>query len=103
MNTTKELFKKFVFGYISAGHTQTDESIKELKQLIAKFVDTCDDEDCFDRNTMIDILNYVKKHISDENKGFYHYCLNDYHYYFQLEDYIKYIIKVFNKNNSKNK
>ena len=34
MPSIKDIFKKFVFSYIAAGHTQTDESEAELKRLI---------------------------------------------------------------------
>ena len=98
MPSIKELFKKFVFGYIAAGHTQTDESEAELKQWIDKFVDTCNEEDCFDRNTMFDILDYVEEHMTDDNKSFYRYNLNDFTYTCHLEHYIKYAIKVCNNN-----
>lgn len=95
MNTTKELFKKFAFGYIAAGHTQTDESEEELKQLIAEFVENIIERDCFDRNTMLDLLYYVEEHITDENKGFYTYYMNDFRYTCHLEDYIKHVIQLF--------
>ena len=99
MPDIKELFKQFVFGYIAAGHTQTDESEAELKKWIATFIDTLDDNDCFDRCTMLDILDYVEDHMSDDNKQFYRYYLQDFTYNTQLENYIKYIVKLFNKDN----
>ena len=99
MPDIKELFKKFVFAYIAAGHTQTDESEAELKQLIDGFVDTIhDDEDCFNSITLTDIIYYVEDHITDENKGFYRFYLNNNRYMDTLEKFIKHIIKLFNKN-----
>ena len=100
MPSIKELFKFFVFGYIAAGNTQTEESEAELKQWIDKFVDTCNDEDCFDRNAMIDILDYVEDHMTDDNKFFYRYNLNDFTYTCHLEKFIKYAINICNKNNN---
>ena len=91
----KELFNRFVFGYIAASHTQTDESEQELKQLIAEFINEINDEDCFTYYALRDIIEYVKHNISDENKGFYHYWINRLIYRRQLEDYIKYIIDHF--------
>ena len=87
---TKDLFKKFVFGFIAAGHTQTEESEAELKQWINKFVDTLNEEDCFDRNTMFDILVYVENHMTDDNKSFYHYNLNDFTYTCDLYIFLVY-------------
>ena len=92
MPDIKELFKHFVFEYISAGHTQTDESEQELKQLISESVDTINDEDCFTEATLSYIIYYVEHHITDENKGFYHYDFSHFCYMLQLEQYIKHII-----------
>ena len=88
----KELFKRFVFGYISSGHTQTEESEEELKRLIVEFINTIDDEDCFTYPALCDIIAYVEHNISDENKGFYHYWANKHSYRDQLEKFIRYII-----------
>jgi len=41
MPSIKELFKFFVFGYIAAGHTQTEESEAELKQWIVSIITLC--------------------------------------------------------------
>ena len=100
--SVKELFKKFVFGFITAGHTQTHDSEAELSRWIDKFVDTLNEEDCFDRNTMLDILDYVEEHMSNEascnqtmsDKSFYRYNLNDFTHTCQLERYIKYVINL---------
>jgi len=99
MPSIKDIFKKFVFGFISAGHTQTEESRTELKRLIDEWCNDLQDEDCFERKTMFDILDYVEHNISDENKSLYHYNLNDFTYTCDLEKYIKYAINICNKNN----
>ena len=99
MPSIKDLFKQFAFGYIAAGHTQTDESEAELKRLIAEWCDDLNEEDCFDRNAMFDILDYVEDHMTDDNKFFYRYNLNDFTYTCHLEKFIKYAINICNKNN----
>ena len=99
MPSIKELFKFFVFGYIAAGHTQTEESEAELKRLIDEWCDDLHDEDCFDRNAMIDIIEYVEHKISDENKSLYRFHLIDFNYICHLEKFIKYVINICNKNN----
>ena len=98
MPDIKELFKHFVFGYIADGHTQTIEAEAELKRLIAEWVDSLNPKDCFTFFAMYDVLDYVEHNITDKNKGFYGYELNDYRYACQLEKCIRYIIKSFNKN-----
>ena len=97
MPSIKDLFKQFVLGYIAAGHTQTDESESELKRLIAEWCDGLHDENCFDRCSMYDILDYVEHNISDDNKFLYSYNFHEYKYTSLLEKYIKYAIKLFNK------
>ena len=99
MTSIKELFKKFVFGYIAVGHTQTEESEAELRQWIDKFVDELNEEWCFNNYTMCSVLCYVEINMSDENKSLYHYNLNDFTYTCDLEKYIKYAINICNKNN----
>ena len=90
--SVKELFKKFVFGYIAASHTQTEESEAELEQWIDKFVDTLNEEACFNNYTMCGVLCYVESNMSDENKSFYTYNYKDSKYIQYMEKFIKFHI-----------
>ena len=92
----KEVFKRFVHGYISAGHTVWDESEEEVKRLIDEWVEDYNDEDCFTYYSINGALDYVKHNITDEYKGLYHYYFNQKQYIDLLQDYLKHYIKFSN-------
>ena len=95
----KKIFKQFVLGYISAGHTATVEAEKELKRLIDECVDSIyniNNDNCFTFHAMYDVLDYVKHNLSDENEGFYiSSCeMNNYKYNRLLENWIKHLATI---------
>ena len=88
----KEVFKRFVHGYISSGHTVWDESEEEVKRLIDEWVESYFDEDCFTFYSIRGTIDYVENNICDEYKGLYHYDYNQKQYIDLLQKYLKHYI-----------
>ena len=93
----KEVFKRFVHGYISSGHTVWDESEEEVKRLIDEWVESYIDEDCcFTFYSIRGTIDYVKQNISDDYKQLYNFNFDDYkqRYTSLLEKYLKHYIHL---------
>lgn len=90
----KEVFKRFVHGYISSGHTVWDESEEEVKRLIDEWVESYFDEDCFTFYSIRGTIDYVENNICDDYKQLYNFNFDEQRYTSQLEKYLKHYIHL---------
>lgn len=88
----KNKFKQFLIGYVSAGHTYTDDAMEELERLTDDFLNERD-TDAYFRDIVVEAYcEEMNEKLSDENKGFFHCYYNETRYIQRLENYIKHII-----------
>ena len=89
----EEKFKQFLIGYVSAGHTYTDEAMDELERLTDDFLNERDTDAYFRDIVVKAYCEEMNEKLSDENKHFSHCYYNKTRYIQHLEGYIKHIIK----------
>ena len=92
--TLKDYFKQFLHGYISAGHTDWDDSEEEVKRLTNEFVDSLrNDDDCFTYPIFCDYIAFIDNNLNEDYKGLYTLYCSHGRYCDLLEDYLKHLFK----------
>ena len=85
----EKTFKRFLVGYVAAGHTVTEEAMKELNTISKEFVKTLKPDYLFTSNA----VEMFEESISEENKGFFVYEFDKCRYTQYLENWIRYLIE----------
>ena len=82
-------FKQFLIGYVSAGHTISDEAHEEIKKLTTNFINIIDKENYYREIALHQYFEYLKEHMSDENIGFFHLYFNENRYKNIMSSYLR--------------
>ena len=89
METT---FKRFLIGYVSAGHTLDDEAEDELNNLTDQFINWLDPHYLFTENATSTYIEFLDENMSEANKHFFKFKFNKCRYVDFLEKWIKHLI-----------
>ena len=90
----EKTFKRFLVGYVAAGHTTTEEAMKELNTISKEFVKTLKPDYLFTSNAVEMFEEVLEESISEENKGFFGYKFDKWRYIQLLEDWIRHLIET---------
>ena len=86
-------FEAFLTTYASHGCTVTISSGNELNDLTADFIKNLDPFFCFQSFAVEDYLEYLRKHMTDENKHFFCLSFDERRYSLFLEIWIRGLIE----------
>ena len=90
----EETFKRFLIGYVSAGHTLTDEAQDELEFLANEYVDSIERQFCFTSNATDLFLYYLREFMSEANQNLFNLSFDEKRYITHLEGWIKRLASI---------
>ena len=89
----EDSFKKFLIGYVSAGHTVDDSVMEELNALTNEFINWLDPNYLFTENAIGAYIEFLKERLSDENRHWFPLRFDKHRYIDCLVNWIKYLLK----------
>ena len=87
----EDTFKRFLVGYVSAGHTLDDSAQEELEDLADKFVKSVYPQYIFTSNATDLFVHDLRQEMSIDNQSFFKLSFNESRYVKHLEDWIRYL------------
>ena len=90
----EDKFKRFLVGYVSAGHTLDDSAQEELENLAYEFVNWLDPHYLFTENAISTFIEFLDERLSDENKHWFPLRFDKCRYVEHLEKWIRRLLKV---------
>ena len=90
----EKTFKRFLIGYVSAGHTLDDEAEDELNNLTNDFINGLDPRFCFTENAVSTYIEFLDERLSDENRHWFPIRFDKDRYVDLLEKWIRHLVKV---------
>ena len=90
----EETFKRFLIGYVVAGHTLDDEAEDELNNLTNDFINWLDPRFCFTENAVSTYIEFLDERLSDENRHWFPIRFDKDRYVDLLEKWIRHLVKI---------
>ena len=89
----EETFKRFLIGYVSAGHTVDQDVIDELSNLTDEFINWLDPHYCFTENATSAYIEFLDENLSESNRHWFPLRFDKCRYVDMLEKWIKHLIE----------
>ena len=89
-----DAFKRFLVGYVSAGHTLDDSAQEELENIAYEFVNWLDSNYLFTEQGTRVYIEFLDERLSDENRHWFPLRFDKDRYIRHLEKWIRHLVKI---------